>query len=143
MTAFSTAQQRQLEQATMVLVTDQMSCERLIRQGRALADRTGTRLEVINVAAAGVERNHQALEYLYQVSKDNRAIMTVHYSEDAPRFITKLVRGEMPAYVVTGLPQQGGSLLHKLWTRFEMISFYTVDLDGRLDAVTLKDRVTA
>lgn len=143
MTAFSNMRQQPLQNTTMVLVTDQFHGELLIRQGRELADRTGTRLEVINVAAAMVERNHGALEHLYQVSKDHGAMMTIHYSQDPPRFLARLLRDQQPAQVVTGLPHGGDSLLHRLWTRFQQIGFYTVDLEGNLAAVTLKDRVIA
>ena len=37
---------------TMVLVTDQFHCRRLIMAGRQLADREGASLEVVNVAEA-------------------------------------------------------------------------------------------
>ena len=143
MTSFSTAPRQPLQPITMVLVTDQFQCERLIKAGRALADELGTSLEVINVAAAGVERNPQALEFLFQVSKDHGALMMIHYSDDPAKFITRLIRDEMPSSVVTGLPQQQGSLLHRIWTRFETISFYTVEHDGTVRPITLKDRVIA
>ena len=143
MTSFSTPSQHTLQPITMVLVTDQFQCQRLIKAGRQLADKLGTSLEVINVAAAGAERNHQALELLFQVSKDHNALMMIHYSSDPAKFITRLIRDEMPQVVVTGLPQQTGSLLHKIWTRFETISFYTVDHDATVRPVTLKDRVIA
>ena len=54
---------------TMVLVTDQFHCRRLIMAGRQLADREGASLEVVNVAAPGAERNPQAIEYLFQTSQ--------------------------------------------------------------------------
>ena len=69
--------------------------------------------------------------------------MMIHYSDDPAKFIVRLIRDEMPASVVTGLPQQRGSLLHRIWTRFETIRFYTVEHDGTLRPITLKDRVIA
>lgn len=75
-----------LQPLTLVLVTDQFKCERLIRAGRQLAQRDGTTLEVINVAAAGVAQNPEAIEYLYRISKENDAAMMIHYSERALPF---------------------------------------------------------
>ena len=132
-----------LQPLTLVLVTDQFKCERLIRAGRQMADRDGTTLEVINVAAVGAERNPEAIEYLYRISKENDAVMMIHYSDEPARFITQLIRECCPSNVVTGLPQKSNSMLHKIWMRFEQISFFTVDHDGILNPVTLRDRVIA
>ncbi len=137
------AESRSLTPVTMVLVTDQFRCERLITAGRSLAKRCGTSLSVINVAGDNVERNPQAIEYLYQVSKDNDATMMIHYSHDPVKYMTQLIREQMPSNVVTGMPQGGNSMLHRIWMRFEQISFFVVDDEGELSPVTLKDRVTA
>ena len=132
-----------LQPVTIVLVTDQFQCKRLITAGRALSERTGTQLEVVNVAAAGVERNPQAIEYLFSVSRENGASMTIHYSDQPERFLGELIRERCPAAVVTGLPGQGSSLLHKIWMRFESVSFFTVDHEGLLRPVTIADRVVS
>ena len=132
-----------LQPLTLVLVTDQFKCERLIRAGRQLAERDGTVLEVVNVAAAGVERNPEAIEHLYRISKENDAAMMIHYSDEPARFIIQLIRERSPSNVVTGLPQKNNSLLHKIWMRFEQVSFFTVDHAGKLSPVTLRDRVIA
>ena len=126
---------------TIVLVTDQLSCRRLITAGRRLADEAGTDLEVINVAAEGSERNHAALEYLFDVSRNNGATMMIHYSDDPSHFISGLIRDKSPMQVVTGLPNQEHSLLHRIWTRFTRVAFYTVDLEGAVSVVTRKDLI--
>lgn len=137
------AEAKPLAPVTMVLVTDQFRCERLITAGRQLADRCGTSLSVINVAGDNVERNPQAIEYLYQVSRDNDATMMIHYSHDPVKYLLQLIRKEMPANVVTGIPQGDNSMLHRLWMRFGQIGFFVVDEEGKATPVTLKDRVTA
>ena len=78
----------------MVLVTDQFRCKRLITGGRVLADRDGAQLEVVNVIAAGAERNPDAIEYLFQASRENDASMTIHYSASArpQRFLGELIQ---------------------------------------------------
>ena len=90
-----------LQPVTVVLVTDQFGCKRLITAGRRLADRDGTRLEVVNVASPGVERNPEAIEYLFQVSRENDAAMTIHYSDAPARFLGELIQEKCPAAVVT------------------------------------------
>ncbi len=137
------AEAKPLNPVTMVLVTDQFQCERLITAGRGLADRCGTALSVINVAEDKAERNPQAIEYLYQVSRDNDATMVIHYSDDSVKYLTQLIREEMPANVITGMPKGGSSLLHRIWMRFEQISFFVVNEEGEAVPITLKDRVTA
>lgn len=127
----------------MVLVTDQFRCKRLITGGRVLADRDGAQLEVVNVIAAGAERNPDAIEYLFQASRENDASMTIHYSASArpQRFLGELIQKQRPAAVVTGLPGEGSTLLQKLWMRFEdEVDFYVVDHDGELRPVTLADQ---
>lgn len=132
-----------LSPVTIVLVTDQFKCQRLIVAGKQLADRTATQLEVINVANPEITQNPEAIEYLFQVSKENDATMMIHYSNEPIKLITSLLREQNPTCVVSGMPQEENSLLHKIWTRFEQINFYTVDSEGELSPVTLGSRVIA
>ena len=124
----------------MVLVTDQFHCRRLIMAGRQLAGREGASLEVGNVAAPGAERNPQAIEYLFQTSRDNDAVMTIHYSDRPERFLGELIQEQRPAAVVTGLPGEGSTLLRRLWMRFEKVDFYVVEHGGDLRLVNITDR---
>lgn len=124
----------------MVLVTDQFHCRRLITAGRQLADRTGVPLEVVNVTAPGAEHNPEAMEFLFQASRENNASMTIHYSAHPEHFLGELIRERCPTAVVTGLPGTGSTLLQRLWMRFEETPFYLVDHDGSLHPVTIADR---
>ncbi len=108
--------------------------------GRQLADREGASLEVVNVAAPGAERNPQAIEYLFQTSRDNDAVMTIHYSDRPERFLGELIQEQRPAAVVTGLPGEGSTLLRRLWMRFEKVDFYVVEHGGDLRLVNITDR---
>lgn len=129
----------------MALVTDQYHCKRLITAGRLLADREGCQLEVVNVSCGGVGSDPDAIEYLFQASREQGATMTVHYSRGTKpeRFLTRLIEKQRPAAVVTGLPGEGSSLLQKLWTRFSEVDFYMVGHDGELRAVTIADQARA
>lgn len=129
--------------ATVVLVTDQFRCRRLIVAGRKLAERTQSQLEVINVANPDVPQNPEAIEYLFQISKENDATMMVHYSADPAKQISELLNELKPQNVISGMPQVSDSLLHKLWLRFTQIDFFTVSEEGDLVPVTLSSRVIA
>lgn len=125
----------------MVLVTDQIRCERLITAGRALADRRRTSLMVINTGRPGTDYNPQAIEHLFRVSIRHGAVMSIYYSDDPLKQLATVIREESPRIVVTGLPAGGASPLRELWLRFPSMDFYTVDLDGGVKAVTINDRV--
>ncbi|MEG1875206.1 MAG: hypothetical protein RR185_06500 [Angelakisella sp.] len=131
------------QKLTVVLVTDQFQCKRLIVAGRELADRTATQLEVINVASPDIPQNPDAVEFLFQVSKEYDATMMVHYSKEPGRLIAGLLTEQQPQTVVSGLPCEENSLLHRIWTRFSQVDFYTVDHNGTLAPVTLGNRIIA
>lgn len=123
----------------LVLVTDQFNCERLINAGRRLADRHHADMVVVNVSRAPDLGNLEALEFLYQTSKLNGALMEVHYDNDPPRYLEQLIKKQSPSIVVTGMPQQEGSLLQKLWIRFNDTDFYLVTPEGVEQPVTHRD----
>lgn len=78
---------------TVVCVTNQFHCERLIRAGRLIAELSKTSLLVINVSSPDLSENDaKALEYLFQVSKENGAQMTVLYSDEPMRQLTKFIK---------------------------------------------------
>ena len=128
---------------TIVLVTDQFLCKRLIVAGRALAEKTNTELEILSIANPNVPQNPEAIEYLYQVSRENNGVMMVHYSDTPEKEISSILKKSTPGYVVTGVPQQENSLLQHLWTRFDYVTFYTVDHEDKLNLVTLGTRIFA
>ena len=57
---------QKLYPTVLVLVTDQLSCDRLIMAGRRLADAYGCVLEVQNIARFGSIPDPAAIEHLYQ-----------------------------------------------------------------------------
>lgn len=139
----TTRKPQKLHPTVLVLVTDQLSCDRLILAGRQLADAFQCVLEVQNIARFGSAPDPEAIEHLYQISRDAGARMTVHYSEDPERSLVQLLAGSLPHYVVTGMPGGGSDLLPRLWTRFEYLTFYTVDHAGVAQEVTAVDRALA
>lgn len=127
----------------LVLVTDQMSCERLILAGARLAKEKGLTLEVLNICRSGNESEPFAIEWLYRVSRENDAPMTVTYSEEPEHTLVEQLRRRLPQVVVTGMPGPGGKLLPRLWMRFRQLDFYMVEADGTPQPVTPLDRALA
>jgi len=126
---------------TMALVTDQFSCERIIKAARAVADQSGTPLVVINVGSQRAGYNPEAIDFLYRVSAENGAVMSIFYSDTPEAQLVSVIRSQQPCRIVTGMPQAGASPLHKLWIRFSEISFFTVDMSGDIHPVTRTDAI--
>ena len=116
---------------TIVCVTNQLSCERLIRAGKLIADLSKTGLLVINVSSPDLsEQDATALEYLFTVSKDNGAEMTVLYGDEPMLKLTQFIKENRAANVVTGIAGQRKSPLPELWRQFQNTQFFTVTEDG-------------
>lgn len=94
----------------LVCVTQQKTCERLIKQAHELVDENNGRLFVINVVGNNVNfldsaRESEALEYLFGISKSVGASLAVLKSDDIPATIaeyaaenriTSLILGKSP-----------------------------------------------
>lgn len=94
----------------MVCVTRQKNCERLIKIGQRIVNGSKGEISVVHVSKAGVNflgnpDEGEALEYLFQVSKQAGANMTVLRSNDIlntllnfakKNKITDIVLGESP-----------------------------------------------
>ena len=68
--------------STAVLVTNQFQCERLIQAGKSVADISKTDLIVLNVQSNEYPANPEAIQYLFNISNQNGAMMNVIYAED-------------------------------------------------------------
>ena len=121
---------------TVVLVTNQFKCERIIKAGQVLADLSNTGLCVLSVQSNEFPQNPEAINYLFDVSTKSGAIMNVMYSENVEKTIVHDIKEHKPVNVISGMPRQKNSILHKLWTRFTHITFFTVNEEGVLTEVT-------
>lgn len=105
---------------TLVCVTGQRDCDRLIRAGRKIADETGTSLQVLCVqpTSAGYETSCEELEYLRQTARDAQAEMTVYFNDDAALIAVGFVKQIGAVHIVTGMPEAPVNgfveLIHKL-----------------------------
>ena len=130
--------------STLVFVTDQFRCERLISAGYSLAEATRTSLIVMSVASTGAVRNAAAVEQLYQVTRDHDAVMNVVYADDdIAGIMSRAIIQHKACHVITGLPKDETSVIVKLWRIHASVNFYTVSMDGQLNAVPYESRCPA
>ena len=91
----------------LVCVTQQRSCERLIRRGAELAREAGVMLNVLHVvrtdgSVLGFVNEPAALEYLLRVSVEYGASMYVRRSDDVVQAIETAARNEEVTVIVAG-----------------------------------------
>ena len=96
-----------LPKRTMVCVTVQKTCERLIREGASIAGGAG--LRVVHVARSGaallgVGSDGEALEYLYRISREYGAEMDMLRSENVLETIVDFARKYDIECIVLGSP---------------------------------------
>jgi len=123
------------EAKTIVCVTDQRSCDRLIRAGRRVADLSGTELSVINVVRPEHYQDAESMEYLFSVSKENGAEMVLLYSDDISKAIIRYIKQSKVSCLLTGMPAKGDPVTGKIWSKFSHIDFFVVERDGSLRQV--------
>ena len=111
--------------STVVCVTNQYECERLIKAGRIVADLSNTKLQIINVSSPDLSKlNFAALEYLYEVSKQYDAEMSIIYSDDAYHTLVRYIKQNKATHVITGESDGKNMILPRLWSRFSQIRFF-------------------
>lgn len=91
---------------TMVCITGQKNCERLIREGANYA--AGAELRVVHVvkpggAVLGADNDAEALEYLFQISRTYGAQMDMLRSDDVVGTLTRFAQEMQIEHVVMGM----------------------------------------
>ncbi|MCI8443374.1 MAG: hypothetical protein HFG27_12725 [Provencibacterium sp.] len=124
---------------TVVLVTNQFRCERLIHAGKTLSEVSGTELCILSVQSSLYPQNPLALEHLFNVSKQNGGEMHVTYGEDPARQIIHFIKHNKAAQIVSGIPQDESSILYTVWRKFTHLRFFTVSEEGSIQEVTRAD----
>lgn len=124
---------------TIVLVTNQFECERIIHAGKAVADITSTQLTVFSVQSSKYPQNPLALEHLYRVSKQYGAVMNITYGDDPLKQIITFVKHNRTRNVLTGIPHAKDSILYDVWRKFTHVKFFTVDPQGVTSEVCRAD----
>ncbi len=98
----------------MVCVTMQLTCKRLIEKGKELQKDTGGNIFVVHVAKDGDNflgnpSEGEAIDYLYNISKDAGAQMTVLRAENLEGAICTFAKENHIGMVVLGSPKDGES----------------------------------
>lgn len=105
---------------TLVCVTGQRDCDRLIRAGKKIAEDSATSLQVLCVqpTSSGFDANCSELEYLRQTARDAKAEMTVYFNDEAALIAVGFAKQIGAAHLVTGMaeaPVNGFiEIIHKL-----------------------------
>ncbi|GFR36027.1 universal stress protein UspA [Thermobrachium celere] len=118
----------------MVCVTQQKTCERLIKKGKELRDKIDGELHVVHVAREdenflGNSKQADAIEYLYGISKSVGADMTVLRSNDVCAAITKFATENGVGHIILGEPPKGcqqESIVDLLKESMKDVNFYLV-----------------
>lgn len=116
----------------LVCVTQQKTCERLILKGYELLDGDGDQLSVLHVVNLGgrfleYQSDAQALEYLFEVSKEVGADLTVKRSKHVLDDMVQYAKDQNMTHVVLGASPAG----QKQETSFAM------RLQGKLPEVNI------
>ena len=91
----------------LVCVTQQKTCERLIKKGAHLREKLGGDLYVIHVAKEGVnflgnQKEAEALEYLFDISKNVGAELTVLRANNIISTIEKFAVEKSIGHIILG-----------------------------------------
>lgn len=112
--------------AILVCVTGQRDCDRLIREGRKIADERSVSLHVLSVqpVSAGFDANGEELEHLRQTAMSADAEMTVYFHDDAPFIAAGFAKKIRACHIVTGMQetQVNGfvEILHRLLPKLQI-----------------------
>ncbi len=120
----------------LVCVTGQKSCERQIREGAKIAKDMGGELSVLHVAPMGAGMlgypvEGDAMEYLYKISSEYGADMTVMRSDDVVSSIVSFVHKAGVTIVLMGASKRKGGrdFGYELQARLPGVLFQTVSAD--------------
>ena len=128
---------------TLVLVTDQFTCERIIKAARVIAYLSKTDLTVLSVMKTGAQINPAALEHLFGVAKEYGAKMTVEFSNNPQSAIVHSIRENRVINAVTGMPRDESSILVRMWKTLQNVTFFTVNEKGELHEVVDREFAAA
>lgn len=118
----------------MVCVTQQKTCERLIKKGDMLKNKVKGELFVIHVAKEGTNflgnsKDSDAIEYLYDISKEAGADMTVIRSNDIVETLASFSKTKGIGHAILGEAPTDGQergIIYMLQSRLPEVEFYII-----------------
>ena len=122
---------------TVVCVTNQLGCERIIQAGAIIAKISGTELEIVSVLNGSLSLDGgSALDFLFKVSRENNANMSIFYSDTPYKSLVNFIKQARAVNVITGIPEGEASVAHSLREKFTHISFFSVAHNGEYYPLT-------
>lgn len=128
--------------STVAFVTDQYSSERIISAARQIADKYETNLDVVGVMANEYEIDPEAIDYLFNRSKEHKAAMRLIFREDKTEVMREIIGQYDCKYIVSGMPSSNKSVLYDVWKEFDNKGFFTVDKNGNIIEVANKTELS-
>lgn len=117
---------------TIAFVTNQYSSDRIIDSARLIADQTQTELVVVQILDSEYKLDPQAVDYLFNSSKKNKATMRVIFTETKVKAMREIIALFDSRHILTGMPSSNDSVLYRLWKQFPEKNFYTIDPEGKV-----------
>ncbi|MGI6162132.1 MAG: universal stress protein [Christensenellales bacterium] len=118
----------------MVCVTGQKTCERLIRAGADIAEENSCALVVVHVAKTGFtflgnSTDGDALEYLFEISKQFNADMSVLRADDEIEALCRQAEQLRASHIVMGSPPKSvDHRIHKeLSKQLKKVKFHIIE----------------
>ena len=131
--------------SVLACVTSQYDCDRIIKAARKIADDCDCELRVLSILKPthNYIKVSDQIEYLYKVSKEADADMTVLFHEDAPKAVARFSSENNVKRIVTGMHDGGeDSFLVKFNELAPNVSISMVTKDNRVYSMDLcKSRV--
>ena len=100
------------KQTVLVCVTPQQSSRRLVRAGKALAEKYGCTLNVVSVLPVefgGDPKVPKTLEQLYRFAKRAGGEMAIYFNDDPALTVAAHAAACKPLVLVTGFPGEGSN----------------------------------
>lgn len=112
---------------TLVFVTNQRRCLRLIDLGAKIATRSGSQLTVFHISSGNWPKDPEGLQYLFDSTIDRGGVMQVVYSGNPLKEMAKIMHELAPDHVVMGEPDGPSSVVYGLQEQFPDSLFYFTD----------------
>jgi K+-sensing histidine kinase KdpD len=123
------------ESNVLVCVTDQLSSERLIRSGAAIAEKQGISLHVVCVLPEGFvsESTAAILQNLYDTANSLGAEMTFYFNSDPALTVAVHAKKIGSVHIVSGTPGADSSFfIETVKTLLPQLPISIVDADSRM-----------
>lgn len=100
---------KEIRSSVLACVTSQYDCDRIIKTAKKIADDCDCELRVLSILkpTSNYTTVSDQIEYLYLVSKESGADMTVLFHDDAPSAVSGFVKENNVKRVVTGMHDGG------------------------------------